>query len=266
MKKIWMVVLCCVVVVWWVQACTAETAGKRIRFAMAAEGAVWEGGTRESFVNRQGWQVALREARMWVGPLYLYEGAPRVQHGLRFLGREGWFAGGLFSEAYAHPGHITADNRKVLGEVLEARAVDLMGQTPSEMGLLEGVEGQLESLEFQLLPPSGASSQSMEGVSFLAKGKASKGGEEHSFQVKLTLPEGTRTRVIEQIAADLPLRDQAEKAGSVVFQIGLAQIFANVDFSAVEEKDDAGALLLTSATQALVQGVRSRYSYRAIWR
>ncbi len=249
--------LCLVVGLW---GCEAKTSGVKIQFQASAVGAMSDGKPVGAFENRQGWKVTLEKAHFLFGPVVFYEGKPRVA----------WWRGlPRWGVAYADPGHVTVDNRKVLAEVREQYVLDLLKGEALDLGKRSGIEGTLESVELQLLPPAGGvigALAEMEGVTFSAIGQAEKAGEIRKFHAKLTIPEGGTQRSVQGIEAEVPLSAAKVTTGRLEVRIFVDRLLGSVDFGELSEKGEGERYALNEKDGGIVQGIRSRYSYGVVWR
>lgn len=252
-------------------SCEATTAGRAITFSTGIQGAVEDGDSTSTFKTDEGWDVTLTSAYAVFGPLYFYSGEPMAF-------RKPLFSG--FGEALACPTHAQYDYGIVLGEVLEQYVVDLLADAPTDTGSVEGQAGTCLSAEAHLHPPgdqglasgsSDADLDKLEGESILIEGEAIKDDLSYSFKAAVTVPDEGTMRVIQNIACDsVSIEDQSEKEGSLLLRVFLDAWFNQVDFSTLIETDDEdeNVYLFTDDTQAwtaLMQAVRNRYSYDAVW-
>lgn len=247
-------------------SCKSETAGEEISFSAAVSGGTSSGhAVTEVFTTYAGWTVKLSKAVVAIGPVYYYGGEPQARL---------W--DGLFGirSAHACPTHAQYDKGPVLGEIVQQYAVDLLGPAVM-MGAVAGLEGDCRSVELHLHPPgkvaagSPASSFSeLAGDTLLLEGTASRETVERPFRVRLTLPDEGLMRIVESIAANVPLRDASEKPGHILIEALADQWLATVDFETLTQQDGETWLVTeeTQAWTALVRGVRSKQSYRVTWR
>jgi hypothetical protein len=245
----------------------ATTAGRAITFSIGVMGAVEEGDTAD-FETAEGWTVTLSSAYAAFGPLYFYSGEAMSQR--RLIPGIG--------VASACPTHAQYDYGTVLGEVLAQYVVDLLSESPTDTGDVDGEAGTCLSAEAHLHPPgekgleSGSSDKAfdnLEGESILIEGEAVKDDLAYTFKAAVTIPDEGTMRIIQNIACDaVNLEDQSEKSGRLLLRIFLDAWFDQVDFSSLVETDDDGVYLFTDDTQAwtaLIQAVRNRYSYDVVW-
>ena len=248
-------------------SCDATTAGRAVTFSTGIQGAVEEG-SADSFQTAEGWDVTLTSAYAVFGPLYFYSGEA--------MSRKSLIPG--FGTARACPTHAQYDYGTVLGEVLKQYVVDLMSDSPTDTGDVDGEAGTCLSAETHLHPPgeqglesgsSDADFDKLDGESILIEGEAVKDDASYSFKAAVTIPDEGTMRIIQNIACDsVEIADQSEKEGRLLLRVFLDAWFDQVDFSTLLETDDDGVYLFTDDTQAwtaLVQAVRNRYSYDVVW-
>ncbi|MCB9644666.1 MAG: hypothetical protein H6728_16450 [Myxococcales bacterium] len=247
-----------------IAGCDARTGGVRIQFQASAIAKLSNGQPVGAFENRLGWKITLEKASMLLGPVYLYEGKPRLAS---------WWKGlQLWGVAHADPGHITVDNRKILGEIRDQYVLDLLKSEATSLGQFTGVEGQLQAMELQLLPSGAANVAAgdvtqVNGATFYGLGKAEKDGKTVAFELKLTVPDSGTMRVVEGIAADIQLLSSTVSSGQLEIQVLVDRLFDSVDFAEVlNAAPDANLALLDERFGSMLQGVRSRYSYNVVWK
>lgn len=183
------------------------TGGQVVRYRLAAEPV---GGS--SFATRTGWQVELEEARIAVGPLYLYANPPPSAFRPLDL---------ILPAAHAHSGFDEYDGGEVRGELLEPVIVDAIGGL-QELAELEGVAGPIRSAGLDLLPE-------VDGHQAFVRGHATRGDEAISFEGWLTLPSDPRDRRVVGIPVEVELAEGTQ----VVLQIHVDRWFSDADFSAL---------------------------------
>ncbi len=244
-------------------ACGAQTAGHRVSYKAAFAGAVSKG-TIQEFTNKHGWKIQLQEAKLLVGPLYFYSGEPRAS-----LWQQ-WFG---VNAAAACPTHAQFDNGQVLGEVQNQIVVDLLSPTPTPLGTIEGIEGHMQSMELHLHPPGTLEQSNVEdlptklqGATLYMSGRASNDTEGVPFKVSFVIPDTGTMRIIESISSNVKLEEDSVQKGSLVLQVYLDKWFTNVNFATVGQQNRSGETMLDASNLALLQGVRSRYAYGAVWK
>lgn len=224
--------------------CGEDTGRARVRFAVTARG------VDPSFVTSRGWSVAVTEARVVVGPLRWYEGAPVFA--LR------WWERALgVSLAHAHPGHYAPG--EALADLVPRRVVDLVGP-PTTLGTADGITGAAQSAQLELRPPGpdlGPAAASLEGATLVLRGTATAGARTLRFRgradVSLNLAGIAAPGAIDQAAWEL--------------QITLGSLLDRVDFEALRPATPDAEVDFGSDSQAanaLYRAVTSVGSYRLV--
>ncbi|MEZ4302538.1 MAG: hypothetical protein R3B70_46850 [Polyangiaceae bacterium] len=149
-----------------------NTTGRRIQLETHV---VAEAGVTTPFENAYGWTISLTRARLSIGPLYYFTGAPVIasapRRGLRSLL--------TFPEAHAHPGHYTEGD--ALGQMLTPDTVDLL--TPFNLTPADAVTGHFESARFTFQsPPEGRLAKEMDTHVVWLEGVAEKAGSTLPFR------------------------------------------------------------------------------------
>ena len=239
--------------------CGSETAGESAIYEVAVQGVSDDS---KAISTETGWEVELDSAAIALGPIYLYENPAYGE------GEGGGFASLFISEAYACPTHAQYDKGVVLGEVLTQHSVNLLAEVPEEFGAVDGVKGEVQSMELHVHPPGTigqiVGDSDLGGSSLYIVGTARKGDEVRPFIAALDIPDEGTMRIVENITAAVELSE----GGKIVIEVSLDDWFQNVDFASLSEQDGEGNYLFTEDTQAfnaLLQGVRSRFSYSARW-
>jgi len=242
-------------------ACDARTSGVKLTIQAEAVGVLSNGKSIATFTNRRGWKIELEQAYMLIGPMYLLEGEPQASL---------WDYLRPWSIAHAH---VNANGQKVLAELREHFVLDLLKLSPTSLGAIKGIEGNAQTAELHLLPPGrtrlskhSASITNVSNATVHAKGKASKGQEVRPFQLTLTLPKTDNKQLVQNIGTEIDLQEDNIEQGRLQLRIYVDRWFTNVDFMSLNKKDKNGRFMLTAEDNAIVQGIRSRYSYNFSWR
>jgi len=120
--------------------CDAGTGGRRVLFDLE----VIPAGT-SSFHTSSGWDVALTEACISVGPLYLYAGEPTATRTP--------FYDLLVPSAHAHPGVDHFAGGEARGEWLFSIAIDTIAASPIHLGPVRGIAGSVRTVTLNITPP-----------------------------------------------------------------------------------------------------------------
>jgi hypothetical protein len=234
-------------------ACGGGTAGEIVILELGLESLTDEGDAASTFTTDTGYEVALEEARLAIGPAYFYAPIqePRVAT-LREL---------LRPVARAHGGHDPVNGRRVRAELLDQQALDLLVPGVQALGAVDAEAGAVDEVAVVLDPPRSDLARSMNGHHAWVRGTATKDGEMIRFAGGLDLPDEGLTRRVEGIAAELTLAE----GGVLVLGVRLHRWFHGAHFDRLEVDDD-GVAQITAESQvrgAWLLGVRSAQSYEA---
>ncbi len=248
-------------------ACKSETAGEMIKFDTGVIGTTSTAEPVATFANARGWNIALTEARVALGPVYFYGAEPQATLFDRLLG---------IRVAHACPAHAQYDRGAVLGELLQQHVIDLLSQQEQSTGVVAGEAGTCRMIELHLHPPGQVPPGSptnafsaLNGHTAWIAGTATKESATIQFQGGMTIPDQGTMQIVENIGAQIDLTGASNQSGRVVIQVLLDKWFANVDFSTLPENTEGGPRQFALDSQAYVAwlaGIRSRYSYALTWR
>ena len=150
----------------WV-GCVGTTGGERVTFqAQVVPVAPVDADGVLRWTDEDGWDVAVHEAVVWVGPVYLWTDEPFLQVG--WLDR-------LLPTAHAGVDHFEAGF--LTGEVTRQVRVDLLAG-PADLGEGVGIAGPSRSGEVWLEPVAGGAQLVLDGV-------AARDGVEVPFRIEL---------------------------------------------------------------------------------
>ncbi len=245
----------------------AQTAGEAIVYEASAGAALASqpGATDvRRFTTAAGYAIELTEARVLIGPAYFYGGGQRAS---------------LFdlrpSVAFAHPSDDTFDRGPVLGDVLDQYVVDLLAG-PTELGIVPGIKGTIQTLELELQPPgytalasTATELETMNGHTFVLEGVAEKDGVQYPFRAEGDLVGEAAQRVVDSIESSVDVADREDRSGFMHVDVYLDEWLRFVEFAEVEEEDDQGRKRFSeesNAGVALRRGIRSRFAFGARWR
>lgn len=207
-----------------------------------------------------GWAVRFDTARMIVGALRWYEGAPLF--GARTVSPWRWVRGVLGpSVAWAHPGHYVPG--EALADVVGPTVIDLIGAdgTGTSMGWVDGVTGTPMSghVVVQPMPTGQAQPQGFNNGSVWLEGTAMRAGETVRF---------VATPAITTTVEGIPARgvfDLTQRPWRVTVDLGAW--VDRMDFSTLSVAPGADPSALRVVTidsqpgNALYRGVTSAGSY-----
>jgi len=146
-----------------------------------------------TFTTSTGWSVTLTEAVLVPEALYIYAPAGDMTASLTQA---------LWPVALAHGGHDPFGSRNVRLEWLGPESLDLLGDSPDEIGFMDGTVGATTDVTLSFAPltgeqanPSGAS----HGHHAWVRGTATKMGETIAFAGGLDFASGGTEGIIETI-------------------------------------------------------------------
>lgn len=250
-KKIFLLLL---LLLFFVSCDTAETAGERISYETGLRGAFTEG-TKNSFTNSKGFEIALDKAFAALGPVYFYSKSP-------------------FSSIEKCPAHAQADKGTILGEISRQFVVDLLSDSITDTGVTDGEAGTLRMSEVHVHPPKDPQLETgsdesqftnLNGNSIYIEGTAEKDGDEYSFIVDMTISDEGTMRVIENITTNPEIELDDSGVYRIILSVLMDKWFINVDFSTLENDTDGKFFFSenddSQAYSAFLSALRSHYSY-----
>lgn len=199
-----------------------------------------------------GWSVALDEAVILVGPIYVYASEGSAMASLKSA---------LTPVARAHGGFDPLAGRLVRAEYLEQFAFDALAATPVSLGPISGLLGPVDSASLVLDEPRGANASSdgaTRGHHAWVRGRATREDVTVSFEGGLDLSdEGLTRRVDGIVVSGAPIDEGAE----VRLGVDPSRWLAEADFASLV----AGGGTITPETQpyrAWRLGLRSSLAYQ----
>jgi hypothetical protein len=231
--------------------------GEEVRYTIVAGGAVEEG-TPERFVNAQGWQIELTQARTLVGPIYFYSGDARASLFDGLLG---------IPEAHACAAHAQFQSGRTLGETTLQFGVDLLGGEVTLVDDAVGEGGEVRSVELHVqdpgqVDPGNAMAQATPETTYAFEGVASKEGVTVPFVAEVTLPEDGTHQIVDSIPAQMELGEGA----TLRVKVMVDRLFRDVDFGGLTPGEGGEAARIEPGTQAyssLVFSLRARSAF--VW-
>jgi hypothetical protein len=238
-------------------SCGTEVSGDEVRYAISAEGAV-DDGPVDSFENAKGWQVEFTQAQALVGPIYFYSGEARASLFDKLVG---------INQAYACAAHAQFQRGRTLGETPLQYGVDLLAgpSVLAEDNL--GETGEIRSVELHVQNPGQVEAgndlaAASPSATFEFAGIARKGDEEVPFETSITLPEDGTHQVVDGIATQMTLEEQAK----LHLKVRLDRMFRDVDFGGLAQvARDGETVVIEAGTQAygaLLFSLRSREAFQ----
>ena len=214
-----------------------------------------------------GWTVELDEAVMAIGPITFFELPPPLA-----LDPEpeppalsdriyGWFV----STAYAHPGDEHFYGGRVMGELYQQVAFDLLEGSHAIPVGLRGLAGEVRSFSIALDPPSTRTAgpvDDLRGFHAWVSGTAHRGEQSIAFEGGLSIEDAGTLRRVDGIDADVVFN----RGGTVVLSVHVDAWFDEAHFDRLDEPDDDGRSVIREGDQvhaAWRLGIRSGRSYSA---
>jgi hypothetical protein len=190
-------------------------------------------GTDPGFTTSTGWRVTVAEARVVLGPLRWYEGAPLFSRTRleRLLG---------VSVAYAHPGHYVAG--EALADITARRVVDLLPPGGTALPQGNGVTGIAQSAAIELRPAEAtvADAATLHGGTLYVRGDATKDGRTVRFDCAPALT---------QTVQGIPARGDMATSGRWEITIDLRTWIDRADFATVAEPATPGGVVTLTEGQ-----------------
>ncbi len=220
---------------------------------MAAESIPPAGERLGRMETRSGWQITLEEARIVVGPIYLFTNSPPSASRWLPLGERllGW----MIPRALAHSGFDQFDGGEVKGEYLGQLVIDALHPGVQPIATLRGIAGPIRSATLELNPAAPSHAFELHGHHVWVRGLAVRGDESIRFEGGLDLPDDGHLRKVVGIPADLELGE----GSAVVLELHVERWFAEADFSTSEGRGVDETRTIDAGTQvhaAWLQGVR----------
>jgi len=219
-------------------ACDSGTEGRAVTFEIALESAASAGATEPGvFDTDTGWHVVLDEARIALGPVYLYadEGALT----LRAIGRA------LVPTAHAHGGADMYLGRIVRGEYLDPIVFDALAPARRALGTVSGRAGHASALRVDVAGPAVDVDGLLHGHNAWVHGVATKDGANVTFEGGLDIPDDGLTRHVDGVRIDVAIDDGV----TVVVALHLREWLAAAHFDRLTEQGADGTYAIGTTTQ-----------------
>jgi hypothetical protein len=242
------------------------TGGRSVTFQMGLRTARAPGETEPGrFTTDMGWRVELTEARMLLGPIYLFENpsplagtTARLWRGLGEL---------LLPTAHAHETFFSGG--RVLGEWDREVVFDLLaeGGATHVLGRSPGIAGVARSFSLLLQPASaavGVEAASLGGRSVVLAGTASRDGQALAFRVGLDFPPPVEMQRVEFVPIEAELDDE----GVFIVELRPHAWFSGARFERLDVPGPGGPVVIPPESQvhrALFVNVRRHSAFTATW-
>jgi hypothetical protein len=219
------------------------TGGEAVQLEMAVVGVPDAGEELGTFTTRTGYRVQLSEARVAIGPIYLYENPPPVARSASPL-RRAWDA--LVPSAHAHPGDLHFAGGAVRGEYLGQVVLDGLAGERLDLGVLQGVAGPARSFSVILEPPRSTEARTaLRDHHAYVVGTAEKDGASYSFEGGLDIESEGALRKVEGIG----LEAEIQQGARVTIQLHLSRWFADADFARLSALAPSGRYVIDEQSQ-----------------
>jgi hypothetical protein len=243
------------------------TGGRAVTFQMGLRTARAPGEVRVGhFTTDTGWRVELTEARLLLGPIYLFENpsplagttAWRAWRGLGEL---------LLPTAHAHDTFFSGG--RVLGEWDREVVFDLLADDGATrvLGRSPGIAGVARSFSLLLQPASaavGAEAAPLGGHSVVLEGRASREERAVTFRVGLDFPPPAELQRVEFVPTEVELDD----GGLFIVEPRPHAWFSGTHFDRLEVPAGVGPVTVVPESQvhrALFVNVRRHTAFTAGW-
>jgi len=234
--------------------CESGTEGRAIHFDLAIGSVAEEGAPGPGvFETATGWRVVLDEARIALGPVYLYADSLSLVRGLERI---------LVPVARAHGGTDPYAARVVRGEMLEVVVLDALSPERVIFRALPGRAGRVESVRVDLAGLASDGAAALRGHDAWVRGIATRGDETVSFEGGLDIPEDGLTANVEGIPCDGFLDDGT----TITIDVRLHAWFDAADFTRLPPANTEGVRVISPDSQvrnAWYLGARSLGAFAA---
>jgi hypothetical protein len=235
-------------------------AGREATVSMRLSSSRRDGGPPRRFTTAAGWDVTLEEARIALGPIYLYENAPADA-----LNEHWWRLDRLvLPVARAHAGDQQFSGGAVLAEYVGQVAFDALGAAPVDLGTTTATVARARSFSVRLDPPSATNREATRGHHLWARGQAAKDGATIAFEGGLDLAQaGTQRRV-----DGLDLEADLDDGGTFTLVVHPEAWFDQADFSSLPAPAEGGTRVIGAESQvrgAWFVGARGYRAFTGGW-
>jgi len=219
-------------------ACDSGTQGRAVAFELALESALSDGATQRGvFDTDTGWRVVLDEARIALGPIYLYADPGALS--LRSIGRA------LVPTAHAHGGADMYLGRIVRGEYLDPVVFDALAPGRRALGSVSGRAGHSSALRIDIADPAADVDGLLRAHSAWVHGVATKDGVDVTFEGGLDIADDGLARHVDGVPMDVAIDDGV----TVVVALHLRAWLAAAHFDRLTEQGSDGTYAIGTTTQ-----------------
>lgn len=215
-----------------------------------------------------GWTVELSQAALALGPVTFYELGPAIAH------REkpnrniiDHLYASFIPQAWAHAGDEHFFGGRVMGEIFQQVALDLLAKEVLIEAGVRGLAGEVGSFSVTLDLPSAnikGDGDLLHGFHAYVEGVATRDEEEIPFAGGLIIEDTGTLRQVDGITTDM----QFDSGGKVVLTIHVEQWFAEAHFDRLSTQDENGRFLIQENDQVHTAwwiAARSADAFSAQW-
>lgn len=212
-----------------------------------------------------GWTVDLDEAVVALGPITFFELSPPLSHEPAEPDLSDRLYGWLVNTAYAHPGDEHFYGGRIMGELYQQVAFDLLEGTYTVEAGLRGLAGDVRSFSIALDPPDSrirGAADDLRGYHAYVVGTARQGDSTIPFEGGLTIEDAGTLRRIDGIDTDMLF----DRGGTVVVSVHVDAWFDEARFERLEDANEDGRFVIADGDQvhaAWRLGARSGAGYSA---
>jgi hypothetical protein len=212
-----------------------------------------------------GWTVELDEAVLALGPLTFFELPPPLAIEPERPDLSEHLVSWLIPTAHAHPGDDHFYGGRVMGELYQQVAFDLLEGSHRISAGLRGLAGDVRSFSVALDPPDSRTKGAMDdlrGFHAYVSGTAHRGEHTVPFEGGLTIADSGTLRRVDGIDTELVF----DRGGTVVIVVHVDAWFDEAQFDRLEDPDEEGRFTIAEGDQvhgAWRLGVRSGRAYSA---
>ncbi len=236
-------------------ACESGTEGRAVRFGLTLRSVAESGFTAAGvFDTDTGWRVVLDEARVALGPVYLYaEPGATAARALERL---------LVPVARAHGGTDPSAGRVVRGEHLGVVVLDALATEPVRIASVAGRAGRAVSLRVDLPGPAADVDGVLRGHHAWIRGTATRGAASIAFAGGLDIPDDGLAQHVDGV----PLDGFVDDGVTVALDVHVRAWLAAAHFDRLPAPGPDGVCAIPAETQvrtAWYLGARSLAAFSA---
>lgn len=211
--------------------------------------------TSDRFETRLGWQVVLEEAKLALGPAFVW--APEQARAQQRFG--------FVSVARAHGGYDPFSGRRVRIELAEQVVLDALAAQPVSLGSVTAEAGPVDTAAVQLDPPRRQAAIETHDHHVWLRGTAERDGQQVTFAGGVDIEDDGLLRRVNGIAA----RFEIVASGTLTLAVTPSLWVDDIRFERLRDEDGDGVADLHPDTQpydAVFLGVSDPGAYRVDFR